>query len=131
MLAAAGRAGEVALVEGLADQGFDDGLAADVEFFGGVFQFFEHGGGEIDVHALDGLPHLSGVGEKARNVLAAVGHARDGVGGEWFFSRMRFFHRVSGLREWPSRESRDDRTPLGVLADFKNDRVQAIRLPNR
>jgi hypothetical protein len=70
VLATAGRAGKVALVEGLADQGFDDGLAADVEFFGGVFQFFEHGRGEIDVDALDGLHHLAGVGEKARNVLA-------------------------------------------------------------
>ena len=31
-LATARRAGEVALVEGLANQGFDNGLAADVEF---------------------------------------------------------------------------------------------------
>jgi hypothetical protein len=102
VLAAAGRAGEVALVEGLADEGFDNGLAADVEFLGGVFQFFEHGGGEIDVDALDGLHHLSGVGEETRNVLAAVGHAGNGFGGERFFPRMRSLHKVSGIRRPPA-----------------------------
>jgi hypothetical protein len=102
VLAATGRAGEVTLVEGLADQGFDDSLAADVEFFGGVFQFFEHGGGEIDVDALDGLHHLSGVGEEARNVLAAVGHARDGFCGDGLSFRMRFLHRVAVPPEWLS-----------------------------
>jgi hypothetical protein len=36
----------LALVQGLVEHGFDYGLAADVEFFGGGFEFFEHGGGE-------------------------------------------------------------------------------------
>ena len=117
--AMAGRAGEVALVEGLADEGFDDGLPADVELFGGVFQFFEHGGGEIDVDALDGLHHLAGVGEEARHVLAAVGHAGDSFCGESFFSRMRFLHRASVPPEWLSRGSRDGRTPLRCPRGFQ------------
>jgi hypothetical protein len=33
--------GRLTLVQGLAEHGFDYGLAADVEFFGGGFEFFE------------------------------------------------------------------------------------------
>jgi hypothetical protein len=36
----------LAPVEGLAEHGFDYGLTADFEFFGGGFEFFKHGGGE-------------------------------------------------------------------------------------
>ena len=56
----AGRAGEVALIEALAEQGFDDGLAADIQLFGEAVQFMEHGCGEIRVDALDGLRMTSG-----------------------------------------------------------------------
>jgi len=72
-LATTGGAGGLALVEGLAEHGFDDGLAADVEFFGGGFEFFEHGGGEVDVDASDGFHHFAGVGEEAGDVFAVVG----------------------------------------------------------
>jgi hypothetical protein len=44
-------------------------LAADVEFFGGGFEFFEHGGGEVDV------------GEEAGDVSAVVGLEGDAFGG--------------------------------------------------
>jgi hypothetical protein len=47
--------GHVVLVQSLADQGFDDGLPADVQFLRGALQFFEHGGSEIDIHALEGF----------------------------------------------------------------------------
>jgi hypothetical protein len=50
--ASAGGSGGVALVEGLNEQSFDDGLTADVQVFG-VFEFFQHSGGEI--YALDGV----------------------------------------------------------------------------
>ena len=46
--------GEVVAVEALTEQGLDDGLAADVEFFGGGVQLAQHGGGEVHIHALDG-----------------------------------------------------------------------------
>jgi hypothetical protein len=36
----------VALVEALANEGFDDGLAADVQLFGEAVQLMEHGRGE-------------------------------------------------------------------------------------
>ncbi len=84
----------MALVEGLAKHGFDYGLAADVEFFGGGFQFFEHGGGEVDVDALDGFHHFAGVGEEAGDGFAVVGSAGDGFGGEVLFLRARFLHGV-------------------------------------
>ena len=41
------------LVEGLADEGFDEGLAADVELLGGGVELFEHRTGEVHVDALD------------------------------------------------------------------------------
>jgi len=58
-------AGGLPLVEGFAKHGFDDGLAADVEFFCRSFEFFEHSGGEVNVDALDGLHHFTGIGEEA------------------------------------------------------------------
>ena len=79
------RSGHVALVQSLADQGFDDRLPADVQFLGEAFQFFEHGGGEINIHTLDWFHHAAGIGEEARNILAVVRHAGDG------FGRCRFF----------------------------------------
>jgi hypothetical protein len=51
----AGRPGEAALIQALAEQGFDDGLPADVQFFGEAVQFVEHGRSEIHIDALDGL----------------------------------------------------------------------------
>ena len=74
------RPGHVALVQSLADQGFDDRLPADVEFLGEAFQFFEHGGGEINIYTLDRFHHAAGIGEEARDILAAVRHAGDGFG---------------------------------------------------
>jgi hypothetical protein len=73
LLAAAGGPGGLAVVEGLAEHGFDYGLAADVEFFSGGFEFFEHGRSEVDVYALDGLHHFAGVGEEEGDVFAVVG----------------------------------------------------------
>ena len=60
------------LIEALADERFDDGLAADVQLFGEAVQFMEHGGGEIDVDALDGLHAAAGIGEKPGDVLAGL-----------------------------------------------------------
>jgi hypothetical protein len=57
----------------LPEHGFDYGLAADVEFFGGGFEFFEHGRGEVDVDALNGLHHFAGVREEAGDAFAVVG----------------------------------------------------------
>jgi hypothetical protein len=68
-----------------------EGLAADFEFFGGGFEFFEHGGGEIDVDVLDGVHHFAGVGEEARDIFAFVGLAGDGLGGDGFFLDRVFF----------------------------------------
>jgi hypothetical protein len=77
----AGSSGELALVQGLAEHGFDYGLAADVEFFGGGFEFFEHGCSEVDVDALNGFHHFAGVGEEAGDVSAVVGLEGDALGG--------------------------------------------------
>lgn len=93
----------MAPVQGLAEHGFDEGLAADVEFFGGGFEFFEHGGGEVDVDALDGFHHFAGVGEEAKDVFAVVGHAGDGFGGDWLFPKGCFLHRDSNAS--PGRSS--------------------------
>ena len=76
------------------EHGFDYGLAADVEFFGGGFEFFEHGGGEVDVQALDGFHHFAGVCEEAGDGFAVVGLAGDGFGGDGSLSRACFLHRV-------------------------------------
>ena len=77
--------GHVTLVQSLADEGLDDRLPADVEFLGEAFQFFEHGSGEINIHALNWFHHAAGIGEEARHILAVVRHAGDG------FGRCRFF----------------------------------------
>ena len=81
----------MALVEGMADHGFDYSLAANVEFFLGGFEFFEHGGGEADVDALDGPHHLARVGGKAREVFALVGQAGDAAAERDFFLDCVFF----------------------------------------
>jgi len=128
-LTVAGSSGGLALVEGLADERFDDRLAADVELFGGDFQFFEHGGREIDVDALDGLHHFPGVGKKVGHVLAVICHAGDGLDGQGLSSRTRFLHRASVLPESLSIESRDDTAPFGVLADFKDHGIQVTANP--
>jgi len=88
------RPGQVALVQSLADQGLDDRLPADVEFLGEAFQFFEHGGGEINIHTLDWLHHAAGIGEEARNILAVVRHAGDGFGRCRFFLTSSVLHKV-------------------------------------
>jgi len=86
----------LSLVQGLTEHGFDYGLAADVEFFGGGFEFFEHGSGEVDVDALDRFHHFAGVSEEAGDGFAFVGQVGDGLGGDGLSSRACFLHGVSG-----------------------------------
>ncbi|MGH9743307.1 MAG: hypothetical protein ACRD51_13265 [Candidatus Acidiferrum sp.] len=69
------------MIEGLAEEGFDDGLAADVQFFCEAVQFVESGSVEIHVDALDGLHAVAGIGEEAGDILAGIGQAVDGFGG--------------------------------------------------
>ena len=76
--ASAGGSGGVALVEGLNEQSFDDGLTADVQVFG-VFEFFQHSGGEI--YALDGLAHFAGVRGKGRRASPCATEIRFGISG--------------------------------------------------
>jgi hypothetical protein len=61
------------LVQRHAQQGLDDSLAADVQFSRGLIQFIEHGNSKIHIDALNGRHHLALSGEKARDVLAAIG----------------------------------------------------------
>ena len=88
----------MALIEALAEQRFDDGLAADVQLLCEAVQLVEHGGGEIHVDALDGLHAAAGIGEEPRDILAAIGHAGDGFGGYGLFLTRRVFQKVFALR---------------------------------
>ncbi|MGH9675488.1 MAG: hypothetical protein ACRD36_00175, partial [Candidatus Acidiferrum sp.] len=93
-----------ALIEGLTEQGFDDGLAADIEFFGEAIEFVEHRGGEIYVNALDGLPAAAGISEEAADVLAGIGEAGDGFRGYRFLFTRCVFHKACALASWLSKE---------------------------
>src|SRR5208282_4963249 len=111
--------GERALVEGLAEQSFDDGLTADVEFFGEAVEFVQHGGGEVDIDALDGLHAAAGVGEEPGDVLARIRQAGNGFGGDWFLLTRCVFHKVCALPRWPSKGSPDGRTRLRCLPESR------------
>jgi len=50
-------------------------------FAGGV-KFVEHDGGEVDIDALNGRHHFSGIREKTRDVFSTIGEARNGLGGK-------------------------------------------------
>lgn len=84
----------MALVQPLANQGLDDRLPAHVEILGGALELFEHGGRKIHVDALDGLSHFAGIGEKARNILAAVRHASDGSRRDRLLLTLSALHKV-------------------------------------
>src|ERR1700737_2921120 len=53
---------------------------------------------KIHVHALDGFPHLTRVGEKTRNILALVRHPSDGFGRDRLLLKWCVLHRVSAPR---------------------------------
>jgi hypothetical protein len=61
------------LIECLADQGLDHGLAADIEVLSGSIQFLQHAGSDVDVDALNRLNHSPFALEEARNVLPLIG----------------------------------------------------------
>jgi len=51
-------------------------------FAGGV-KFVEHDGGEVDIDALNGRHHFSGIREKnERTSFSTIGEARNGLGGK-------------------------------------------------
>jgi hypothetical protein len=80
--------GDVAAVEGFAEHGFDDCLAADVQGFGFAVQFLEHGCGEVHVDALDsGFDDGEVAGEVGRDVLAVIGQVGDVIGRDLFYER--------------------------------------------
>lgn len=68
-LSVAGSSGDLALVEGLANQSLDDGLPTDVQVLCGCIQLFEHGCREVHVDALNGFHHFAGVGKKRETSL--------------------------------------------------------------
>jgi len=61
--------GEIVTIKALASKVFDDGLPANVEFLRGGVKFVEHDGGEVDIDALNGRHHFSGIREKTRDVF--------------------------------------------------------------
>jgi hypothetical protein len=94
--------GEIVTIKALAEQGLDDGLPANVEFLRGGVKFVEHDGGEVDIDALNGRHHFSGIGEKTRDVFSTISEARNGLGGNgpWFFTST--LHKVSFPDAWIS-----------------------------
>jgi hypothetical protein len=90
-------------IKALAEQGRDDRLPANVEFFPGGVKLVEHDGGEVDIDALNGRHHFSGIAEKTRDVFSTIGEARNGLGGNgpWFFTSA--LHRVSFSDAWISK----------------------------
>ena len=74
-------AGQMLLIEGLAEQRLDDCLAADVQLPRRFIKFLKHGQREVDVDSLNRRHHLSRVGEKAGNVLSPISHFRDLISG--------------------------------------------------
>jgi hypothetical protein len=60
-------------VERLTDKGLYHGLAAHIEPFSGSVQFLQHCGGEIHIHALNGLNHAAPALEETSYVFPLIG----------------------------------------------------------
>jgi AAA domain len=69
---------QVMLIKRLADQRFDHGLTADVQFLCRVVQFLQHRRGEIHVAPLDRRHHTARIREKTRDVFSLIRKTRDG-----------------------------------------------------
>ena len=121
----------MALVESLAHQGLDDRLPADVEILGGALELFEHGGGKVHVHALDGFPHFAGIGEEARNILAVVRDASNGFGRDRLLLTVRVLHKVLALRWLPSTKSPGGRIRLPHLPGSQKSPSTSGSRPSR
>ena len=106
---------EAALIKTLANQGFDDGLPADIQFFREAVQLLEHRPSKIHIDAPDGLHTAAGIGKKLRNVSAGIGSARNGFGRDRFLFTRRIFHIAFAPRAWSSTESPSDKAPLRHL----------------
>jgi hypothetical protein len=82
------------LVERLAYERLDHGLAADVQLFGGSIQFLQHARRQVNVHSLDRAHHLAGIGEEPGHVSALIGKAGDGFCRHWLAGFTGALHKV-------------------------------------
>jgi len=122
---------DVALIQSLSNQGLDDRLAAHVQFFRGILQFFQHRSREVYIHALDGLPHLAGIGEKPRDILTAVRHSRNALGRRGPLLTRRVLHKVFVLLGSLSIGSPDGSTPLPRLRESHRSLNKADHPPSQ
>jgi hypothetical protein len=116
-------------IKAFSNQGFDHGLATDIQAGRLLIKFFEHFRGEIYIHPLNGIHHLS-ASEKPGDVLTAIRHLGNPLGADWLLFFKCFLHRAQSLLSWPSRASRDGRTPPLCLSEFHTPTNTYVPLPN-
>jgi hypothetical protein len=73
----------VLLIQRLTDECLDYRLTADIQLLCSAIEFFEHAGGEVNVHPLHRALHPSSVREEPGNILTTVCKPCDRFGG-WF-----------------------------------------------
>src|ERR1700680_1298789 len=103
---------QILMVERLAYQGLDYCLSTDVQFPGGLIQFFQHAWRQVNIHPLYGTRHASVVGEEPRHIFSFVRQAGDGFCRYWFPTSTSVLHKVAAPAWLLSRESRDGSTRL-------------------
>ena len=98
------------LIERLSDKGLNYRLATHVQLGGGMVEFLQHRGCEIDIDPLNRLHHLATVGEETRNILPAVRHLGDGLSRNVLLGFTRLHHIV--------------------FAHFEDERIQSTLRPS-
>jgi hypothetical protein len=119
----------LALVQCLANQGLDDGLSADVEFFGGALQLLEHGRREIDVHALDGFHYAAGIGENRETSLPLSAIRAIVSADTRRFLRDVFFIEPPFRRGCFPQGHQVAELSFRIFPNLKNHRIQAVTYP--
>src|SRR5271157_52134 len=97
-------------IEAFADERFDHSLAADIQAGRLLIQFFKHFPGEINIYALNRIDHVAFVREEPADIFSLVRHAGNGLGTDGLLLT-NSFHIAFYPPMWPSRESRDGKTP--------------------
>jgi hypothetical protein len=83
------------LIQRLPQQSLNNSLSANIELSCFLIKLMQHGKCKVHIDALNRRHHLALPGEKARDVLASVGHVRDLIGGGRLWELKFFWHGVA------------------------------------
>jgi hypothetical protein len=120
----AARFDEVVTVESLAEQSFDHGLAADVEFLGNDVELGKHDGGEIDVDALNRWHHAPELVKKRETLFPwSARRAMDSAETRFVFLRVLFIEFPFLASGFPKRDKMEV-FAFGIVPHLENQGVQ-------